>query len=124
MTEGATKTANTAIIAGALFIVLGIAAYFISDFASLTALIPAFIGVPLLILGYLGRQDGTSAYVAYGIALLGVIVILGAVPAFGDISTFLAEGEFETPIATISQLVMLVLGCVIVGVFAAEQRRP
>jgi len=66
-------------IVGVLLIGIGIGAYVYTDQKSITALIPAFLGVILIILGVLARNDRMrkhSMHAAMLFALLGVIVSL------------------------------------------------
>ena len=44
------------IIVGGILAVWGIAAYIISDMASITAMIPAFMGAPILLMGFLSER--------------------------------------------------------------------
>ena len=45
-----------AIYGGAILVLWGIAAYIISDQSSITAMIPSFMGAPLMVLGILSQR--------------------------------------------------------------------
>jgi hypothetical protein len=63
-------------VLGIALVVLGVGAYVLTSAASVTALIPAFVGVPLLICGALARsatRRRPSLMVALVIALLGAL---------------------------------------------------
>ncbi len=65
--------APIAIVFGALLSVLGVALYIYTAMASVTALIPAFFGVPLILLGVLASYEKYRMHGMHGAALLGLI---------------------------------------------------
>jgi len=109
--------AKISIIIGVLLIILGLYGYFGLDSESITALIPAFAGVPLLILGLFALNEKyrkTSMHIAAAIALLGFIgSAMRAVPAL-----FKNEIANHQEAFTI-QLLMAVL-CLIIVVLAVQ----
>lgn len=65
--------------AGAVLIVVGVVAYVATGAASVTALAPAFVGLPILVLGLLAGRESLHRHVihgALGVALLGVVASL------------------------------------------------
>jgi FtsH-binding integral membrane protein len=67
------------IVLGIALVVLGVGAYVLSNFASITALIPAFFGTLIVILGVVGyKQTDRQRLAAYGIGLLAVLGVLGS----------------------------------------------
>jgi nucleoside recognition membrane protein YjiH len=63
-------------VLGIALVVLGVGAYVLTSAASVTALIPAFVGIPLLICGVLARSAARrrpSLIVALVVALLGAL---------------------------------------------------
>ncbi|MDR9387874.1 MAG: hypothetical protein RI513_02580 [Balneolaceae bacterium] len=98
-----------------VLVALGIVSFVISDFASVTALIPSFFGVVLLILalvtlsaekkGQTGVKKHTT-HAALGITLLGLIGSFRGIPDF--VGSFGGE-ELARPMATYAQVVMFVL---------------
>lgn len=75
---------STSIAAGALLLLVGIAGYvygMTQNSASVTALIPAFIGILLLVFGFLAKSKESLRkhlmHAAVLVALLGFIAILG-----------------------------------------------
>ncbi|MGE5437368.1 MAG: hypothetical protein ACM3O3_09105 [Syntrophothermus sp.] len=92
------------IISGMLLIVLGLIGYFGLDSKSITALIPAFIGFPLLILGIVALKEQYIKHAMHGAAVLMLLGLIGtgvrALPkAF--------SGEMSN--AVIVQLIMFVI---------------
>jgi hypothetical protein len=94
---------------GVFLIVLGVGAYFGTGGQSVTALIPAFIGVPLAVLGFVARDPGRrkgAMHVAVALALVGFLGSARGVP--GAIA--LASGEeVARPAAVVVQTAMAFL---------------
>ncbi len=77
-----------AIVIGGLLTLLGLGGYglgFLGDYASWTALIPAFVGIPLLLLGAMAVAMPNARkhlmHAAVALALLGALAPLGRLPA-------------------------------------------
>jgi len=108
--------AKISIIIGVLLIILGLYGYFGLNSESVTALIPAFVGLPLLILGWFALNEKyrkTSMHIAAAIALLGFIgSAMRAVPA-------LFKNEIANQEAFTVQMLMAVL-CLIFVVQAVQ----
>ncbi len=72
--------ARTTIIVSILLIAMGLGAYFGTGMVSLTAMIPAFVGLPLLVLGLLARNPACrmhAMHVAVMISLIGFLAGAG-----------------------------------------------
>ena len=90
--------APIAIVFGVLLTVLGGGLYVYSEMASITALIPAFFGLPLIVLGVIARNENARKHAMHGAALIGLVGF--AMPAYmviaglvrGDVFG-LAKGE-------------------------------
>lgn len=96
------------ILIGAALVITGAVAYFVSDTGSLTALIPAAVGLLLVIAGLIARNPKLRKHAIHGalaVALLGAIGSLMNVAKLGD----LIAGTAERPGAIISSTIMLVL---------------
>lgn len=96
------------ILIGAALVITGAVAYFVSDTGSLTALIPAAVGLLLVIAGLIARNPKLRKHAIHGalaVALLGAIGSLMNVAKLGD----LFAGTAERPGAIISSTIMLVL---------------
>lgn len=92
-----------AIIVGALLDALASAIFVLGTGKSTTALIPAMIGIPMLIAGILGLKPGrqkVTMHVAAGFALLGFLA------SAGRLSAVLAKGGFEWGLGTFSLVTM------------------
>lgn len=76
-----------AIYEGAILVLWGIAAYIISDQSSITAMIPSFMGAPLMILGLLSeRMPGMRHHLMHASMVLALLMVLGGGRVFADFS--------------------------------------
>lgn len=67
-----------AIVYGAVLVVLGAAGYFGSGRASVTALIPAFFGAPVLVCGFLAAKHERRKHAMHVAAALGVLALVAS----------------------------------------------
>lgn len=111
--------AKFSIILGIILIALGLISYLGISSESITALIPTFLGIPILVLGYLALNEKYLKHAMHG-AL--VLVILGFGGTVGGLIKFfrMLGGEvFERPSAIIVQAIMAVL-CLVFLIFAIK----
>jgi hypothetical protein len=112
---------------GVMLIVLGVAGYVLTDMVSATALIPAFFGVVLAILGAVGKapeRRRTAMHIAMVVALLG---ILGSISGLPGLFTMLTGGTIARPAAAVSRSLMALLLIVYLGLGIRsfiQARRP
>lgn len=71
--------APIAMLFGALMTILGVTLYILAEPKSVTALIPAFIGVLLIGLGMAARNEKARMHAMHGAALLGLIGLIGGI---------------------------------------------
>jgi hypothetical protein len=104
---------------GALLIVLGLAAYFVMQepgHRSITAMIPAFFGLPLLVLGLIAQaKPGSRKHTMHAAAMLGVLGFLGTVPGVIKAIKWMGGTVPARPAAVQVQVIM----CVMCGAFVA-----
>ena len=97
---------------GLILLVLGIAAYVITGAASVTALIPAFFGLPILALGVLGQVKEEyrkhAMHGAVGLALLGFLGTIGAV-RFGIYMISVGPQHVDNAAAVVVRSIMALL---------------
>lgn len=115
MANSSTSAFTLGIVLGIALVVVGIGAYVLSDFASVTALIPTLFGVLIAILGVVGRQSERQRLAAYGIGLLAVLGVLGSARGIPDIIALLAGEAVESTIAAVSQGAMIVICLVLLA---------
>ncbi len=99
---------------GLVLIALGLGSYFGTGREHVTALIPAFFGLPLLILGLVARNERrrkTAIHIAVGIGLLGFV---GTVRGLMKLPVLLTGGELERPTAVAVQSAMAIVCLVFV----------
>lgn len=99
-----TSITKLSILVGSLLTVLGVLLYFSTGKASPTALIPSFLGIPILVCGVLAKDEKKRKTVAH-IAL--TIALLGALAGFGRGLPKLFGGE--AGVAILGMLVMSVI---------------
>ena len=76
-----------AIYEGAILVLWGIAAYIISDQSSVTAMIPSFMGAPLMILGLLSEKiPDMRHHWMHASMVLALLMVLGGARVFTDFS--------------------------------------
>lgn len=94
-------------LVGIVLMILGLASYWLTGRTSVTALIPAFVGVVLAALAYVARREAArrhAMHAAVAIALVGLLGSLGrAVPAA-------LGGQLMRPAVIVQLVTALVLG--------------
>jgi len=100
------------ILVGLILCGLGVGSYFGTGRTSVTALIPAFFGLPILIAGVIALKPAARKHAMHAVAVLALLGFIGsaarAIPAL-----FKADGEIST--AIYMQLAMAVL-CLILEI--------
>lgn len=118
--------ARSTIIVGVLLIIVGAIAYVATGMASVTALIPAFFGVPIALLGLAATKPAWRKTAMHVAVVLGVLGLVGALyrPASavigGDGLTFGAPLYGQLAMA----LICLVFVVMCVRSFVAARREP
>lgn len=105
------------VLIAVLMVVLGLAAYFMTGMASVTAMIPTFIGVPILLCGLLASKARKPALI---VAL--VLGVLAAAGPLGRIVPSMLGGELDVNAALVTQLLMIVLSLALIGVLIPALR--
>jgi hypothetical protein len=110
---------------GSVLVVLGVVAYVATAAASVTALIPSFVGVLILICAAVARKPAWhrhGIHAALAVAVLGALGSLMNVARIGEVFA----GTAERPAAVIVSTIMFVLlvGYIAMGVrsFVAARR--
>lgn len=109
---------SPSLVYAATLIVLGVAGYVLTGAASVTALIPAFFGVVVLLLALGVNARPGLAWALLVVALAG---IGGTVKGALSLPTVL-DGSAERPPAIISQSIMLVLSAIYVIAWIGRKR--
>lgn len=90
------------VIFSLIYIALGLGGYFLTGGVHKTALIPAVIGVVLLVLGLLGGKENLRMHVMHAALLVGLLALLGTARALLKLPAAL-EGTAERPGAVFAQ---------------------
>lgn len=98
--------AHVTIALGLVLVVLGVGAYAATGGASFTALIPAFFGIPLAILGLLGRNETRLKMTMHLAAVVALLGLLGSLRGVPDLVALLAGNEVARPAAAVVQSLM------------------
>ena len=94
------------IITGALLVLLGVVGYLAGGRASVTALIPAFLGLPLALVSAVGLKESLQKHAMHLASILG---LLGLLAPLGRIIPALVRGEFALDLAGMSMVLMALL---------------
>ncbi len=97
------------IIYAALLIILGVVGYFATGQTSVTAMIPAFFGVVVLIVGLIALKDNWRKHAMHAAAVLGLLGIVGTFSGLTKIPALISGGDLERPQAVASQAIMALL---------------
>lgn len=110
---------KVAMLFGVIFIILGLVAYFGISSESITALIPAFLGFPMLILGYIAQNEKYLKHAMHGAAVLALLGFGGTVGGLIKFFRLVGGEEFERGSAITVQSIMALL-CLIFLIFAVR----
>jgi len=111
--------AKLSIVYGVIFILMGLYGYFGISSESITALIPTFLGIPMLILGWLGLNE---KYLKHTMHIAAVLTVLGFAGTVGGLIKFfkmLGGAETARPAAVTVQAIMAVM-CLVFLIFAVK----
>jgi uncharacterized membrane protein len=100
---------QTTVVFGALLCLLGVGFYAGTGGASVTALIPAFLGLPIVAAGFVARREGLRRHAMHAAALLGTLGFLGTLAGAVKLPALLAGGEVARPAAVVAQAITALL---------------
>lgn len=107
---------------GLFMVIWGISISLISGSSSITSMIPAFIGVPLVFIGFISMIKPT-----FRKALMHIAVVIGILAFLGGLDFF--RGMFNNYYAGLSKLMLLITGfvyvyfCVQSFIFVRRQKK-
>ena len=94
---------------GLVLIALGLGSYFGTGRASVTALIPAFFGLPLLLLGLVALKERMRTIAMIIAVVIGLLGFAGTVSGLMKLPVLLTGGELDRPAAVAVQAAMAVV---------------
>ena len=99
---------------GSILILVGVVGYFATGQSSVTALIPAFLGIVAEICGVLARNERFLKHAMHGAAMIGLFGVLGTLRVLPQLPSLL-DGSAERPAAVLAQGITLLLSAIFVG---------
>jgi len=104
---------------GVIFILMGVISYFGISSESITALIPAFFGIPMIVLGWLGLNEKYLKHAMHGAA---VLMLLGFIGTIGGLIKFLKMlgGVQPERSAAVTVQAIMALMCLVFLIFAVK----
>lgn len=100
---------------GSLLTLIGVGFYFGTGATSVTALIPAFLGIPMAIAGLLALCEGWRKHAMHVAVLLALAGFVGSARGLLQLPAFLTGAELARPAAVVAQSVTALLCLVFVG---------
>ena len=100
---------------GVLLMIVGVGGYILTHMVSRTALIPAAIGVVLLLLAAWGRQEPARKHAMHGAMLVALLGIAGSARGLVQLPSLLAGGDVARPAAVYSQSLTAIALLVLLG---------
>jgi hypothetical protein len=100
---------------GSLLFLVGIGFYLGTGATSVTALIPAFLGVPMEIAGFLGLREGWRKHAMHVAVLLALLGLLGSARGLLSLPALVSGAEVAGPVAVVAQSLTALLCLVFVG---------
>ena len=94
------------IITGALLVVIALVGYFGSGMQSITALIPSFFGVPIILASAVALKPEK---LKLGMHIAAVFGLLGFLAPMGRVIPKILKGEFALNMASVSMLAMILI---------------
>ena len=92
-------------VVGFLLVLLGVVGYIGTGGASITALIPAFVGALFLILALVARRPAARKHVMHAAVAIALLAVLGGIPR---IIAAISAGDLMRP-AVLAQMAMAVI---------------
>ena len=111
---------------GAALVVVGVVAYVTTGATSITALIPAFLGLVILVLGVVAGRESAHQHAIHGALVVALLGALGTLMNVAELPALLSGGDVERPGAVIASTITFLLcaGYIVLGVrsFRAARR--
>ena len=111
--------AKLSIAYGLIFILMGLISYFGISSESITALIPAFFGIPMLILGWFGLNEKYLKHTMHAAAALMLLGFFGTIGGLIKFFKMLGGAKTARPAAVTVQSIMAVM-CLVFLILAVK----
>lgn len=100
---------------GAALVVLGVIAFVVTGADSLTALIPAVLGLVVLALGVAAGSESLHRHAIHGALVVALLGALGTLMNVVELPALLSGGEVERPAAVVASTLTFLLCAVYVA---------
>ena len=97
---------------GVILILIGVVGYLGTGRHSVTALIPAFIGLPIIISGWVGLRPGREKTTCLVAAIITLVGLGGCVPGLLKLAKLLTGEEITRPAAVYLQTLMAIVSII------------
>ena len=94
---------------GVLLILIGVAGYIGTGATHMTALIPAFLGLPVVIAGVLALDEKKRKHAMHAALAIALLGLLGTLPGLLKLPVLLSGGNVVRPAAVVDQAVTAIL---------------
>jgi hypothetical protein len=115
-------------IFGVVLVGLGLVSYLATGMVSVTALIPAFFGVVLILLGGLAANPARRKMIMHIAVVVGLLGVAGTFGGLIKLPTYFSGGELARPEAVLAQGIMCLLSLLYVALcvksFVDARRNP
>lgn len=110
---------------GVVLVVVGVAAYLLTGAESVTALFPAFLGLPLLILGIVAGREGARQHAIHAALVLALLGLVGTAANLIELPALLTGGDVERPtaVATSGITALVCVVYLVLGIRSFRQAR-
>lgn len=100
---------------GTIFIFLGLLGWFLTDRVSMTALIPTFFGLTMVVLARIAElKENLRKHIMHAVVLIVLLGVFGSASGLVKFIGSLFGGELERPIAVYLQALYAVLSIVFI----------
>lgn len=99
-------------IVGIVLIVVGVVAYLVTDRSSVTALLPAFLGAPILVAGIVAGRERLRPHAIHLALVLALLGVLGTAMNLAELPTLLTGGDVERPTAVVTSAITALIGVI------------
>ncbi len=106
-------TTQLTYLAAAVLMVVGVGAYVVTGFASVTALIPAVFGVLYALLAATAQRTPRERESLGAVAVLAALGVLGSTRGMPEKVSFLRGEPVDSAVAVVSQFIMLAVSAVL-----------
>ncbi len=110
--------AKTTKLVGMFLIVIGVVAYVATEFASVTALLPALLGLVMVALGVIAARSSAGQHAIHAALVIALLGLVGSFRPLGGI----ADGETAAIAALITVLVLAIYLAMGVRSFVAARQ--